>query len=165
MTVLLLLDFHTFTFVNMNTYSMLPVTLISRYHGVVCVCDKPVVVLDWKQLHVCRLREKTSTPDAAGELREQGAACHQPTWAKVSGTETTGAVFPFMINQKKYQHIPVRVWLLSFLWILQVYRNAFGCFIGAFRTYRPLLSAIKTEYENTLGQYGYNYYHKSLKVF
>ncbi|KAM4572246.1 translin-associated factor X-interacting protein 1 [Odontesthes bonariensis] len=35
---------------------------------------------------------------------------------------------------------------------LQVYRSAFGCFIGAFRTYRPLLCAIRTEYENTLAQ-------------
>ncbi|XP_072241401.1 translin-associated factor X-interacting protein 1 [Leuresthes tenuis] len=33
---------------------------------------------------------------------------------------------------------------------LQVYRNTFGCFISAFRTYQPLLSAIRTEYENTL---------------
>ncbi|KAM9753244.1 translin-associated factor X-interacting protein 1 isoform 1-T2 [Menidia menidia] len=33
---------------------------------------------------------------------------------------------------------------------LQVYRNVFGCFISAFRTYQPLLSAIKNEYENAL---------------
>ncbi|XP_029290079.1 translin-associated factor X-interacting protein 1 [Cottoperca gobio] len=33
---------------------------------------------------------------------------------------------------------------------LQVYRDAFGCFIKEFRTYQPLLSAIKKEYENTL---------------
>ncbi|KAK5902750.1 hypothetical protein CesoFtcFv8_007979 [Champsocephalus esox] len=33
---------------------------------------------------------------------------------------------------------------------LQVYRDAFGCFIKEFKTYQPLLSAIKREYENTL---------------
>lgn len=33
---------------------------------------------------------------------------------------------------------------------LQVYRNVFDCFISAFKTYQPLLSAIKKEYENTL---------------
>ncbi|XP_070686679.1 translin-associated factor X-interacting protein 1 [Pempheris klunzingeri] len=33
---------------------------------------------------------------------------------------------------------------------LQVYRDVFGCFIKEFRTYQPLLSAIKKEYENTL---------------
>ncbi|XP_068588074.1 translin-associated factor X-interacting protein 1 isoform X2 [Cebidichthys violaceus] len=33
---------------------------------------------------------------------------------------------------------------------LQVYRDVFGCFIKEFKTYQPLLSAIKKEYENTL---------------
>ncbi|XP_049928944.1 translin-associated factor X-interacting protein 1 isoform X4 [Epinephelus moara] len=33
---------------------------------------------------------------------------------------------------------------------LQVYRDVFGLFIKEFRTYQPLLSAIKKEYENTL---------------
>ncbi|XP_051239228.1 translin-associated factor X-interacting protein 1 isoform X2 [Dicentrarchus labrax] len=33
---------------------------------------------------------------------------------------------------------------------LQVYRDVFGCFIKEFKTYKPLLSAIKTEYEVTL---------------
>nr|XP_020459929.1 translin-associated factor X-interacting protein 1 isoform X2 [Monopterus albus] len=33
---------------------------------------------------------------------------------------------------------------------LQVYRKVFGCFIKEFKTYQPLLSAIKKEYENTL---------------
>ncbi|TNN38898.1 Translin-associated factor X-interacting protein 1 [Liparis tanakae] len=33
---------------------------------------------------------------------------------------------------------------------LEVYRDVFGCFIKEFRTYQPLLSAIKKEYENTL---------------
>ncbi|XP_027141540.1 translin-associated factor X-interacting protein 1 isoform X2 [Larimichthys crocea] len=33
---------------------------------------------------------------------------------------------------------------------LQVYRHAFGCFIKEFKTYQPLLSAIKQEYEKTL---------------
>uniref|UniRef100_A0A3Q3M775 Translin-associated factor X interacting protein 1 n=1 Tax=Mastacembelus armatus TaxID=205130 RepID=A0A3Q3M775_9TELE len=33
---------------------------------------------------------------------------------------------------------------------LQVYRNVFGCFIKEFKTYQPLLCAIKKEYENTL---------------
>ncbi|KAG7229804.1 hypothetical protein INR49_012453 [Caranx melampygus] len=33
---------------------------------------------------------------------------------------------------------------------LQVYRDAFGQFIKEFKTYQPLLSAIKKEYENTL---------------
>ncbi|XP_028264106.1 translin-associated factor X-interacting protein 1 isoform X2 [Parambassis ranga] len=33
---------------------------------------------------------------------------------------------------------------------LQVYRNVFGSFISAFKTYQPLLSDIKKEYENTL---------------
>ncbi|KAI3371659.1 hypothetical protein L3Q82_024223, partial [Scortum barcoo] len=33
---------------------------------------------------------------------------------------------------------------------LQVYRDVFGCFIKEFKTYQPLLSAIKREYENTL---------------
>ncbi|XP_047452147.1 translin-associated factor X-interacting protein 1 [Mugil cephalus] len=33
---------------------------------------------------------------------------------------------------------------------LQVYRGVFGCFINAFKTYQPILSAIKKEYENTL---------------
>ncbi|XP_023129340.2 translin-associated factor X-interacting protein 1 [Amphiprion ocellaris] len=33
---------------------------------------------------------------------------------------------------------------------LQVYRNVFGCFIQAFKTYQPLLSAIKKEYDNML---------------
>ncbi|XP_051807417.1 translin-associated factor X-interacting protein 1 isoform X3 [Acanthochromis polyacanthus] len=33
---------------------------------------------------------------------------------------------------------------------LQVYRNVFGCFIKAFKTYQPLLSAIKKEYDNML---------------
>ncbi|XP_070763176.1 translin-associated factor X-interacting protein 1 [Enoplosus armatus] len=33
---------------------------------------------------------------------------------------------------------------------LQVYRDVFGCFIKEFKTYRPLLSAIKKEYEKTL---------------
>ncbi|GAA6221259.1 translin-associated factor X-interacting protein 1 isoform X2 [Lates japonicus] len=33
---------------------------------------------------------------------------------------------------------------------LQVYRNVFGCLIKEFKTYQPLLSAIKKEYENTL---------------
>ncbi|KAK5867894.1 hypothetical protein PBY51_012350 [Eleginops maclovinus] len=33
---------------------------------------------------------------------------------------------------------------------LQVYRDAFGCFIKEFKTYQPFLSAIKKEYENTL---------------
>ncbi|MED6295570.1 hypothetical protein CHARACLAT_033110 [Characodon lateralis] len=35
---------------------------------------------------------------------------------------------------------------------LEVYRNVFSCVVSAFRTYQPLLSAIKKEYENTLGQ-------------
>lgn len=35
--------------------------------------------------------------------------------------------------------------------LLQVYRSVFGCFINAFKTYEPLLSAVKKEYENTLG--------------
>ncbi|XP_069580758.1 translin-associated factor X-interacting protein 1 [Brachyistius frenatus] len=33
---------------------------------------------------------------------------------------------------------------------LQVYRSVFGCFMEAFVTYRPLLSAVQKEYENTL---------------
>ncbi|XP_053283178.1 translin-associated factor X-interacting protein 1 [Pleuronectes platessa] len=33
---------------------------------------------------------------------------------------------------------------------LQVYRHIFGCFIKEFKTYQPILSAIKKEYENTL---------------
>ncbi|XP_032363326.1 translin-associated factor X-interacting protein 1 isoform X1 [Etheostoma spectabile] len=33
---------------------------------------------------------------------------------------------------------------------LQVYRDVFGCFIKEFKTYQPLLSDIKKEYENTL---------------
>ncbi|XP_042267468.1 translin-associated factor X-interacting protein 1 isoform X2 [Thunnus maccoyii] len=33
---------------------------------------------------------------------------------------------------------------------LQVYRDVFACFIKEFRTYQPLLSAIRKEYENTL---------------
>ncbi|XP_039663436.1 translin-associated factor X-interacting protein 1 isoform X1 [Perca fluviatilis] len=33
---------------------------------------------------------------------------------------------------------------------LQVYRDVFGCFIKEFKTYQPLLSGIKKEYENTL---------------
>ncbi|XP_040018661.2 translin-associated factor X-interacting protein 1 isoform X1 [Gasterosteus aculeatus] len=33
---------------------------------------------------------------------------------------------------------------------LQVYRDVFGCFIKEFKTYQPLLAAIKKEYENTL---------------
>ncbi|XP_062245473.1 translin-associated factor X-interacting protein 1 isoform X1 [Platichthys flesus] len=33
---------------------------------------------------------------------------------------------------------------------LQVYRHIFGCFIKEFKTYQPILSAIKREYENTL---------------
>ncbi|XP_029952598.1 translin-associated factor X-interacting protein 1 [Salarias fasciatus] len=33
---------------------------------------------------------------------------------------------------------------------LQVYSRAFACFIRAFKTYQPLLSAIKKEYENSL---------------
>ncbi|KAM8751090.1 translin-associated factor X-interacting protein 1 isoform 2-T2 [Acanthopagrus schlegelii] len=33
---------------------------------------------------------------------------------------------------------------------LQVYRDVFGCFIREFKTYQPLLSAIKKEYETTL---------------
>ncbi|XP_042351356.1 translin-associated factor X-interacting protein 1 [Plectropomus leopardus] len=33
---------------------------------------------------------------------------------------------------------------------LQVYRDVFSCFIREFKTYQPLLSAIKKEYENTL---------------
>ncbi|XP_041853039.1 translin-associated factor X-interacting protein 1 isoform X2 [Melanotaenia boesemani] len=33
---------------------------------------------------------------------------------------------------------------------LQVYGNVFSCFMSACRTYQPLLSAIKKEYENTL---------------
>nr|XP_046249797.1 translin-associated factor X-interacting protein 1 isoform X2 [Scatophagus argus] len=33
---------------------------------------------------------------------------------------------------------------------LQVYRDVFGCFIKEFKTYQPLLSAIKKEYESTL---------------
>ncbi|KAF3854406.1 hypothetical protein F7725_022461 [Dissostichus mawsoni] len=33
---------------------------------------------------------------------------------------------------------------------LQVYQDAFGCFIKEFKTYQPLLSAIKREYENTI---------------
>ncbi|KAG8012953.1 Translin-associated factor X-interacting protein 1, partial [Nibea albiflora] len=33
---------------------------------------------------------------------------------------------------------------------LQVYRHAFGSFIKEFKTYQPLLSAIKKEYEKTL---------------
>lgn len=37
---------------------------------------------------------------------------------------------------------------------LQVYRNAFECFITAFKTYQPLLSAIKKEYENTFVHQG-----------
>ncbi|XP_031590143.1 translin-associated factor X-interacting protein 1 isoform X1 [Oreochromis aureus] len=37
---------------------------------------------------------------------------------------------------------------------LQVYRNAFECFITAFKTYQPLLSAIKKEYENTFVRQG-----------
>ncbi|TDH09222.1 hypothetical protein EPR50_G00084480 [Perca flavescens] len=33
---------------------------------------------------------------------------------------------------------------------LQVYRDVFGCFLKEFKTYQPLLSGIKKEYENTL---------------
>ncbi|XP_065812816.1 uncharacterized protein [Labrus bergylta] len=33
---------------------------------------------------------------------------------------------------------------------LQIYRDVFGRFIKEFKTYQPLLSAIKKEYENTL---------------
>ncbi|KAM9854715.1 translin-associated factor X-interacting protein 1 [Aulostomus maculatus] len=33
---------------------------------------------------------------------------------------------------------------------LQVFRDVFGCFIQEFKTYQPLLSAIKKEYDNTL---------------
>ncbi|KAF0041527.1 hypothetical protein F2P81_007425 [Scophthalmus maximus] len=33
---------------------------------------------------------------------------------------------------------------------LQVYRDIFGCLIKEFKTYQPVLSAIKKEYENTL---------------
>ncbi|CAK6973211.1 translin-associated factor X-interacting protein 1 isoform X2 [Scomber scombrus] len=33
---------------------------------------------------------------------------------------------------------------------LQVYRDVFACFIKEFKTYQPLLSAIRKEYENTL---------------
>ncbi|XP_059190797.1 translin-associated factor X-interacting protein 1 [Centropristis striata] len=33
---------------------------------------------------------------------------------------------------------------------LQVYRDVFGCFIKEFKTYQPLLSAIKKEYETTI---------------
>ncbi|KAM7413954.1 hypothetical protein PAMA_018988 [Pampus argenteus] len=42
-------------------------------------------------------------------------------------------------NEPKYQELR-----------LQVYRDAFACFIKEFKTYQPLLSAIKKEYENTL---------------
>ncbi|KAM7396216.1 hypothetical protein PAMP_019273 [Pampus punctatissimus] len=42
-------------------------------------------------------------------------------------------------NEPKYQELR-----------LQVYRDAFVCFIKEFKTYQPLLSAIRKEYENTL---------------
>lgn len=62
--------------------------------------------------------------------------------------------FP-QLNQKKYHVWPILeervLTYLNLLWT-QVYRDVFGCFIREFKTYQPLLSAIKKEYETTLGQ-------------
>lgn len=49
----------------------------------------------------------------------------------------------------------VCLFVFTYLICLQVYRNVFGSFISAFKTYQPLLSDIKKEYENTLGQWVY----------
>lgn len=39
---------------------------------------------------------------------------------------------------------------------MKAYREVFDCFIEDFKTYKPLLSAIKNEYEITLGMYTFS---------
>lgn len=122
-----------------------------------CVINPTLLALPSRQqLYLYRPGEEAATAAAPGELCEQGAANHQPPRAKRPGTKTAGAQLSQNKAKTYYNYIFfVCLYILNqylLLHWLQVYREAFGHFIKEFKTYQPLLSAIKKEYENTLGQ-------------
>ncbi|XP_037622010.1 translin-associated factor X-interacting protein 1 isoform X1 [Sebastes umbrosus] len=107
-----------------------------------------------------RLHKTVQTSDEGQEGESAGAVSVQPAARKLSWTGCSyiyagpGKKPQLLMHLESYvnkelhtisSHEPKFQELK-----LQVYRDIFGCFIKEFKTYQPLLSAIKKEYDNTL---------------